>query len=604
MKKRLLSLALCLAILLPTLLLFTSCEEEEIEATGTIAPMTIVIAMITDDETNQAGIDATEKALNRITENNFNTHVELKFYKESEYYDAVETALLARRKAVNDGDKSTSVGSVKDTVYDEEKNREVTAYPEPYENQIDIFFVGSSEKLLDYVMWKADTATDEEYAADPYLNSDPLVAGLDEDIPTAGALLGKYLSSGLMNAGKVSFAGAATQYAIPSNAIYNKGEYMVVDKKLFDASPYSIEEVSNVIALEEFLLGVANEHGGSVVPLYNLGSMGFVSLTGKTSVLSQMIDSSTAITASGVEPASILSNLTFRNILTSANKYSPAGYPKAGSDLSNAKTGEFAVGFIAATEDEIAAYEEDYYVIESHKAMVSTEQACSNMFAVSAFTSDTTRCVQIINLLQTNAKAHNILVYGEENVTYTVDDNTNMVKRMHEGDYVYLMDIHKTGNLFITYQNTEMSAEELIYSANDWALAKSVSRHVFFGPYIGFQIAYKSETDEPTEFKPSAAFADNTEKAYYTVIEEAFKFNTYAKDEETGYYVDGEGKPFSYKEKGKEIFVTDYASYLNYLDATYVNVTSVMEGQISDVNGTIYNQFIAWRRLHYLTGEA
>ena len=132
MKKRLLSLALCLAILLPTLLLFTSCEEEEIEATGTIAPMTIVIAMMTDEKTNEAGIDATEKALNRITENNFNTHVELKFFTEDKYYDEVEKALLARRKAVADGDKSTSVGSVKDTVYDEEKNREVTAYPEHY----------------------------------------------------------------------------------------------------------------------------------------------------------------------------------------------------------------------------------------------------------------------------------------------------------------------------------------------------------------------------------------------------------------------------------------------------------------------------------------
>ena len=119
MKKRLLSLALCLAMLLPTLLLFTSCQEEEVEVTGTIAPMTIVIALMTDEKTNDAGIEVTEKALNRITENNFNTHVELKLFTEDEYYAKVEEALLARRKAINDGDKSTSVGDVKDKIYDE-----------------------------------------------------------------------------------------------------------------------------------------------------------------------------------------------------------------------------------------------------------------------------------------------------------------------------------------------------------------------------------------------------------------------------------------------------------------------------------------------------
>ena len=133
MKKRLLSLALCLAMLLPTLLMFTSCQEEEVEVTGTIAPMTIVIALMTDEKTNEAGIEAAEKALNRITENNFNTHIELKLFTEDEYYAKVEEALLARRQAVIDGDQSTSVGDVKDKIYDEEKNREVTAYPEVYE---------------------------------------------------------------------------------------------------------------------------------------------------------------------------------------------------------------------------------------------------------------------------------------------------------------------------------------------------------------------------------------------------------------------------------------------------------------------------------------
>ena len=119
MKKRLLSLVLCFAMLLPTLLLFTSCDQEDDAVPGTIKPMTVVIAMITDAKTNEAGIKATEKALNAITESNLNTHVELKLFTEDEYYAELEKALLARRDAVNNGDKASSLGEVTDVIFDE-----------------------------------------------------------------------------------------------------------------------------------------------------------------------------------------------------------------------------------------------------------------------------------------------------------------------------------------------------------------------------------------------------------------------------------------------------------------------------------------------------
>lgn len=587
MKKRLLSLALCLAMLLPTLLLFTSCTEEEVEATGTIAPMTIVIAMMTDEKTNEAGIQATEKALNRITENNFNTHIELKFFTEDEYYTKLEEALVARRDAYNNGDKSTSLGSVKDTIYDEEKNREVTAYPEPYENQIDIFFVGSKEKLVSYVLWKSDVATDEEYEEDPTLYSESLVAAIDGDISDAGALLSKYLASGLLDAGKVFIAGDGMQYAIPSNAIYDNGEYMVVDKKLFDQYSYSIEEVNNVVALEEYLINVATDHP-DVTPLYNMGSMGFVSFTGRNSYIAQMVDSSTTTTTNGIEPKSMLGTAVFKNTLASIRSYASINgkYPVAGSDLSSAEKGKFAVGFVSATEVEMKAYEKDYYVIETSKAMVTNEQACSNMFAVSAFTSDTTRCVEIINLLQTNKEAHNILVYGEENVTYTVDDSTKMVKRQYDGDAVYVMDIHKTGNLFITRQNNEMTAEELLYSANDWALAKSASRHVFFGPYIGFEIQFAQTEEDATKlFMPSEDIADVLEDAYNQMMVEVFKYDETAVDEE--------GNPL----------YSSYVAYLDALDTSFKQANGNQIGaQLAATPGTLtmYRQYINWRKLHHL----
>lgn len=597
MKKRLLSLALCLAMLLPTLLLFTSCQEQEVEEEGKILPMTIVIALMTDEKTNDAGIEATEKALNRITENNFNTHVELKLFTENEYYAKVEEALVARRDAVNGGDTSTSIGKVDDKIYDEEKNREVTAYPETYENQIDIFFVGSHEKLVDYVLWKSAFATDEEYAAKPLENYQSLVAELDTDMYTDGAvgtLMSKYFSTGLLNAGKVGIEGTSLQYAIPSNGIYNNGEYMVVDKALFDSYSYSIEEVSDVVGLEGFLADVAEDHP-DVTPLYNLGTMGFVSLTGKNSILASKIDSSFTVTSEGVAPVFMGDNLAFKTMLSSIRTYTAGTnkFPVAGNDLSAAEAGKFAVGFVSATEAEIAKYKENYYVIETNKAMVTTEQACSNMLAVSAFTSDISRCVEIINLLQTNKEAHNILVYGEENTTYTVDDSTKMVKRQYEGDAVYVMDINKTGNLFLTKQNTDMSVEELLYSANDWALAKSITRHVFFGPFNGFVIKYANEGTYPATDYP-----DVSEAAYYDLLKRVFEYDTYATNEE-GQLVDAEGNPL----KNGDKFVTTYAEYVDWVAATMKVENPQLGGQATaggDSFNTIGQQFIKWRKLHHL----
>ena len=74
-----------------------------------------------------------------------------------------------------------------------------------------------------------------------------------------------------------------------------------------------------------------------------------------------------------------------------------------------------------------------------------------------------------------------------------------------------------------------------------------------------------------------------------------FLYNSYAKNEE-GQLVDENGEPLVYNGSS---YVTTYESYLNYLNATIVK--PAMSGQTSDVNGTIYNQFIVWRKRHFLT---
>ncbi|MBQ8383377.1 MAG: hypothetical protein IJX47_09260 [Clostridia bacterium] len=570
MKKRLLSLVLCLTMLLPTLVLFTSCGSEAEKDFGTIEPVTIVIAMMTDEQTTQKGIEAAEKVLNQISESNLNTHIELKLYTEDEYYAKLEEALYARYYAVEvEGDKSTSIGDVEDVTFDEEKNREVTAYPEMYENQIDIFYVDSKTKLEEYRYWLPEGVTREEFEKDPYnVDTIQLVAILDESaINESAPLLSKYLSANLLNAGKVYQQGTGELCAIPSNAIYDEAEYMLVDKKYFDESVYNIDEVTNLLSLENYLIDFVEKHP-DVQPVYNLGSMGFVSLTGKNSVISQYVATGATADAVGLEPKTMLGAATLRSALISMQKYLPLSNEKAdpitGSVIPEEilNNGKFAVGYVSADPEEIEAYEENYYVIESNKAVINSEQACGNMFAVSNYTSDVDRCLEVINMIQTNEEFHNALTYGEEQVTYSVNQTTGLIERVKDGDTVYMMDINRTGNLFITAQNSDMSEQELKYSANDWELAKAASRHAFFSPYVGFELAVfngeeifddpntedVNESNNPTNL-PTTKEIDFLEEQYNWLMKEIFDYDE-AVDAETG----------------EPLYLT-YAAYLDALDA-------------------------------------
>ena len=605
MKKRLLSLVLCLAMLLPTLVLFTSCDQEDQAVPGTIKPMTIVIAMMTDEKTTEEGIEATEKALNAISESNLNTHIELKLYTEKEYYQKLEEALLARRDAVNSGDKSTSLGEVTDVIFDEEKNREVTAYPDPYENQIDIFFVDSKTKLESYRWWKLEEATDKEYESDPGLYSESLVSTLDEYLAEAAPLLSKYLSAGLLNAGKVYQANVGELCAIPSNTIYDRPEYMLIDKALFDSYSYNLSEMTSLVSMENYLIDVVTDHP-EITALYNLGTMGLYSLTGKNSAICQTALEGADPAAIGQQPTTMFGSALFRSSLVSIDKYAPLNgkYPVVGSDISGAEKGKFAVGFVQANDDEIKAYEDDYYVVMTKKAAITNQQAHGNMFAVSAFTSDAERCMQVINMLQTNKEAHNVLVYGQENVTYTVDESTGIINREKDGKAVYLMDIHKSGNLFLTLPNSDMTEIELAYAANDWALAKAASRTAFFSSYTGLELQLlegeeifddpateEDESNNPLNL-PTVAEIDFLEQAYNLMMSKLFDYNA-VKDE-----VDENGK----------LLYANYSAYLDALDTELRALTmgeestvKVVGTQLAATTGTknIYRQYMDWKKIRY-----
>lgn len=532
MKKRLISLALVLAMMTSMLALFTGCGS-----TGNVAeesatpPMTITIAMITEEETTPEGIKVVEDALNKITENNLNTHVALQFYTADEYDAAIQAKIKARLEYIaNNETDLNSVGKDEDKTLNE-YGREVTVYPEPFENQIDIFLVNGVNNLDYYAQFPSYGVSEEDYEDDPAANGESVVASLDSYLTDGTAnLINKYISTALIDKCKVN----GELKAIPSNAIVGNAEYLVINKELFDKYSYSIDSITDITSLQYFLTDVA-QNEPDVTPLYNYGSMGLVGVTERPSALATFVANENVDPATtSTPPNPITSNTPLKEALTVINSYaSIAGkYPVSGSDLSDAETGKFAAGFISGNSIDIEAYEEDYYMIQTRASAVSNEQLYDNAFAVFEYSSDPSRCAKIIELIQTNREFHNLLLYGVENITYTVNEDTGLVERKPEGTdgAVYMMDMNLCGNLYISMPNSDMSETELALAANDWEKAKEMSRTLFLSPYLGFDPVFG---DDAEHYQATEADLDTLEKLFYETFDKISDYPN-AVDEATG----------------------------------------------------------------------
>ena len=480
MKKRLISLFLCITMIASVCVLFTSCGSDgNVSQDSVIKPMTITLAMITNEETTPEGIKVVQDAINKITENSLNTHVVLQLYTEDEYRVEVMKKLTARKAEDEAGVKKSSMGKETDFVLNKH-GRKITVYPEPYENQIDIFMVANYNEL-----WECYS---NGMVADL---SEAFIAGTGNSV-----LLNKYVSPDLMKFGKIN----DTQYAIPSNSLYGEYEYLLINTELFDGLNYDIDEVTDLTSIGQYLVDVANNKAtNNAIPLYNINDMGIESLTGKASVVGNYIPEGSVLGAeSAFSPTNILMIEDVRKTLTTINSFASVNgdYPVYTEEVDF--TQKFGAAYVKGTSDIPEKYEDEYYVVRHKGPVAETSEVYASMFAVSEFSSDAMRCMQIITLINTDRAFRNLLLYGVENETYTVDERTGYINRIKtpiEGtNVVYSMDMYKTGNLFLVTPNTDMTETEMMYAANDWALAKDCAREAHYSPNIGFALQYDTKT--------------------------------------------------------------------------------------------------------------
>ena len=283
MKKKLLCLTLSILMLLACV--FTSCstskKTDEGDGTDEVdnSAKTIVMWVVTDEETDPLAAEMVNDAFTKITKAKFKTNVVIKFCTEDEYYDKLEAAIEAQQKDIlmqeeaakelrkylklhkgekpndeltkdfyKENPKYAPYAEVEDEAEDGEDVSETAEetetneygiseikYPDEKPNQVDIFYLSGYDKYMEF-----------------YQNE--WLASLNEELSTSSKKLNHYISTSLLNG--VQIEGGV--YAIPNNVEIGEYTYMLVDKKLFDDHYQKIDKVNSVLDLASFLNDVKN----------------------------------------------------------------------------------------------------------------------------------------------------------------------------------------------------------------------------------------------------------------------------------------------------------------------------------------------------------
>ena len=300
MNKRLICLLLSILMLLSCLLTGCSTTKTDAEEEGSTvdnSAKTIVMWVIAGEGSDEEAQKAVSEAFAKITKAKFKTNVVLKFCTEEEYYEKLEAAIEEAQYDIEMQEKADKElrkyiklhkdeGKTREELTkqfyidfpeyakyqkaeaeeDDENAKETEEetetneygitqlkYPEPKENQVDIFYLSGYDRYIEYY------------------NSEWL-ASLSEELSTSSKKLNDYISTSLLQG--VQIEGGV--YAIPNNVPIGEYTYMMIDKTLFDKYYQKIDKVNSVLDLNTFLNDVRNfnkdegktaDDEGYVVPL-------------------------------------------------------------------------------------------------------------------------------------------------------------------------------------------------------------------------------------------------------------------------------------------------------------------------------------------------
>ena len=442
-----------------------------------------------------------EEAINKITKSKFKTQVNLYLPTVDEYYETIEGIMQARayeqeqeelakselkkaiRAAKAEGvDSDVAISKFYDAHPEWVKYQETTAdpdaeetapetrlnelgmpeikYPDERENQLDIIWLSGYDKLIEYI--EADQ-----------------LQRLDEELSSSSKKLKQYIYTGALDA--VKTAGSGT-YAIPNNTVIGEYTYLLLNKSLVDKYKYSPSDLTSVVKCADFLADVS-KYEPDVLPV--VGELP-VTLTKYWSIdpdtlevdhdkfnvighgISDMATLGSMFNFTGLfgTNAELANTSDYAKQLIAIRTYKDLGYIT--EDTSTTK--EYAMRVVKGGGELVEVYGDDFYmnVIESPRA--GYEDIFGNMLGVSTYTRSLKRSMEIITYLNTNSDLRNILQYGVEDVHYELDED-GLLHRLNDR---YMMDINKTGNVFMAYPEEGMPKNVWDYGKSQNTDAKTL----------------------------------------------------------------------------------------------------------------------------------
>ncbi len=556
MNKKLIAFALCVLALFSVLL--TSCDKSEGGETEnskvTLTMLVISDAQVYYTDAEFAALSAEEKARveearaqyeavaeqhNKVTKAKYNTALEIFYYTEDQYYEAVEakmlnteakmdasaTATKAYKALVREQKKLGVTGEVElyhlfGEKYPEllpyiavpaalvekpnEDELDEDAYPEVDVDQVDILFVGSYDKYMEYI--------DAGW-----------LSKLNDQLNSSAKKLTSYVYPAFLEAVKVK----KSYYAVPNNTVIGQYTSLLVNKEMCDkySDPTQITSLATALDLIETVAkyekdydpvwynsydGVTNVHYWSVdyTETEENGRISrefFIDPT-KFSVLGAMYKSNyTSLTSDPMifSFGNLMDDAVYIEQLVALKTIEFEGY--RGEENSEKP---FAVGVIKGSGEEIAKYEDEYYNIILEYPVATENDLFGSMFAVGNYTSNLTRAMEILTYLNTNSDFRNLFQYGIKDVNYELTED-GCAKRV-EGN-LYQMDIYKTGNIFVAYPDADKGMTHQTLEN-----AKKQDLEVVSNPAMGFAIVPEDFPDRAnikTVLKASEEFLAKIEAA-------------------------------------------------------------------------------------------
>ena len=509
MKKRLISAALCL-LMLVTSIATASCGKEEVDPNtleidgATARAMTLTIWGIKGAGTTDEAVAAVEAAMSSITEAQFNTAIKLELYSEKDYDKALEKKMdeiqaqldleAAEAEAKKQAEKEAKKNKTETTKAPETSAEETTEiadetildeyglpatlYPEVEDTQLDIFLMTDYDMLLKY-------------------QEKGVLSALDEQLSSSSKLLKSYIHPTFLSAGKV---GGST-VAIINNQPIGEYTFMLMNKSLMDKYYYDPENFISFNDAYDFINDVGREEKSYTPFMGDISPVGvnYFTLDGTKTVVGNMLAPG-AVYGDPGEPAVLFANKTWTTYTSNVAKLKKNGY--IGAETVK-ETDKFGVAIIKGGYEDVAAFEEDYYINVLQAPQGTTENIYNGMFAVSTYTKSLARAMEIVTYLNTRSDLRNLFAYGIQDVHYTLDKDDVLTKISKD----YNMELAYTGNMFVAHAPEGEPADY-------WESFKQQNLDAVLSPYFGFE--YTEDMIDTTILKGVIDFSNRFYNALNT----------------------------------------------------------------------------------------